>query len=160
MLFKRKSCNIIVLWRLRRLCLLFFQVFFTQYGIFLRRKSVDKLVFLYLAKVFELVIFFPLFFYLLRSTYINPKAYVFVILSGIANTVYWFSLSKAYTYSDLSLVYPIARSAPAFIAIIAIAPWNRKANTYRINGNHFGELWRIYDYIRKRKILRQTSRDS
>jgi drug/metabolite transporter (DMT)-like permease len=88
---------------------------------FLTKKSVDKLVFLYLAKVFELVIFFPLFFYLLRSTYINPKAYVFVVLSGIANTVYWFSLSKAYTYSDLSLVYPIARSAPAFIAIIAIA---------------------------------------
>jgi hypothetical protein len=30
---------------------------------FLTKKSVDKLVFLYFAKVFELVIFFPLFFY-------------------------------------------------------------------------------------------------
>jgi uncharacterized membrane protein len=86
---------------------------------FLTKRSKDKLVFLYIAKIFELLIFLPFAVYFTINFKIEPKAYIYILVSGIANGIYWYSLSKAYSYGDLSLVYPIARSAPAAIPIIA-----------------------------------------
>ncbi len=48
-----------------------------------------------------------------------PALWACVILSGLLHTGYVIALSNAYTVGDLSLVYPIARSAPAFIPIAA-----------------------------------------
>jgi drug/metabolite transporter (DMT)-like permease len=40
--------------------------------------------------------------------------------TGLTHTLYAFWLSRAYTHADLSLVYPIARSTPAFVPLVAI----------------------------------------
>jgi drug/metabolite transporter (DMT)-like permease len=46
---------------------------------------------------------------------------VWRILCGsvVVHTLYLYSLSKAYQSEDLSLVYPIARSTPAFVPLVA-----------------------------------------
>lgn len=48
-----------------------------------------------------------------------PELWVCVLLSGLIHTVYVISLASAYATGDLSLVYPIARSAPAFVPVAA-----------------------------------------
>lgn len=43
----------------------------------------------------------------------------YIFLSGIVHAVYFIALGTAYETGDISYVYPIARSAPAFVPIIA-----------------------------------------
>jgi uncharacterized membrane protein len=43
-----------------------------------------------------------------------------VSVSATVHTLYFYCLSKGYQSGDLSLVYPIARSTPAFVPLIAI----------------------------------------
>lgn len=43
--------------------------------------------------------------------------WLFIVLSGLIHAVYILALSSAYRTGDLSLVYPIARSSPAFVAL-------------------------------------------
>jgi len=50
--------------------------------------------------------------------------------TGIAHGLYFYFMSRAYQEADLSLVYPIIRSTPAFLPLIAvpllgesISPW-------------------------------------
>ncbi len=49
-----------------------------------------------------------------------PKElWFYAILSGLIHAVYILALSSAYRTGDLSIVYPIARSSPAFVAMAA-----------------------------------------
>ena len=48
-------------------------------------------------------------------------AWPFVIASGLIHTGYVISLGRAYDAGDISFVYPIARSAPAFVPVLAWA---------------------------------------
>ena len=50
---------------------------------------------------------------------IPAAIWIFVLLSGIVHAVYFFALSTAYESGDISFVYPIARSAPAFVPVAA-----------------------------------------
>ncbi|UCH19777.1 MAG: EamA family transporter [Deltaproteobacteria bacterium] len=43
----------------------------------------------------------------------------YIILSGLIHGIYILSLSSAYETGDISFVYPIARSAPAFVPVAA-----------------------------------------
>jgi uncharacterized membrane protein len=45
------------------------------------------------------------------------RVWVFVAFSGFVHALYIISISRAYVRGDLSYVYPIARSAPAFVPI-------------------------------------------
>jgi uncharacterized membrane protein len=56
------------------------------------------------------------------SLFLNPppKLWWIVILSGFFETIYFICLINAYRVGDLSLVYPISRSAPLFTQIWAI----------------------------------------
>jgi drug/metabolite transporter (DMT)-like permease len=40
--------------------------------------------------------------------------------SAVTHSVYAYSLSRSYAHGDLSLVYPIVRSTPAFVPLIAV----------------------------------------
>ena len=40
--------------------------------------------------------------------------------SGVAHGLYMYWMSRAYEHGDLSLVYPIARSTPAFLPLVAV----------------------------------------
>jgi uncharacterized membrane protein len=50
---------------------------------------------------------------------ISPAVWLYIALSGGIHTVYFVALSTAYEIGDISFVYPIARSSPAFVAIAA-----------------------------------------
>ncbi len=50
---------------------------------------------------------------------ISPRVWLYVLLSGVVHAVYFFALTSAYETGDISFVYPIARSAPAFVPIAA-----------------------------------------
>jgi uncharacterized membrane protein len=47
------------------------------------------------------------------------NVWAYIAFSGMIHAVYIFSLSTAYETGDMSYVYPIARSAPAFVPIAA-----------------------------------------
>jgi uncharacterized membrane protein len=41
-------------------------------------------------------------------------------VSGVAHAIYFYWLTRAFEQGDMSLVYPIARSAPAFVPLVAV----------------------------------------
>jgi drug/metabolite transporter (DMT)-like permease len=52
---------------------------------------------------------------------INATGWLLILASGLLEALYFIALSRAYTYGDLSQVYPIARgSAPLFIVLWAV----------------------------------------
>ena len=50
---------------------------------------------------------------------IPMNVWVYIVFSGVIHAVYTISLNTAYETGDMSYVYPIARSAPAFVPIAA-----------------------------------------
>jgi len=50
---------------------------------------------------------------------ITVDVWQYIILSGVAHWLYILALASAYETGDISFVYPIARSAPAFVPIAA-----------------------------------------
>jgi drug/metabolite transporter (DMT)-like permease len=52
---------------------------------------------------------------------VEPVAWVILVISGLLEVIYFFTLTRAYNTGDLSVVYPIARgSAPLFLVVWAI----------------------------------------
>ena len=51
---------------------------------------------------------------------IPVEIWYLVVLTGITHALYLYWMSRAYEHGDLSLVYPIARSTPAFLPLVAV----------------------------------------
>jgi len=51
---------------------------------------------------------------------LSPTFWRLLAATGLAHALYFYWLSLAYERADLSLVYPIARSTPAFLPLLAI----------------------------------------
>ena len=85
------------------------------------KESGDKQVFLWLYSIVALLFFLPLFMYFLfRVCITNPVAYAWCAGSGFIHFLYWLFLTQAYKEGDLSHVYPIMRSSPALVLVIAV----------------------------------------
>ncbi len=85
------------------------------------KDSGDKQIFLWLYSICALLFFFPLFCYFFyRVGITEPVAYVWCIGSGFIHFVYWLFLTSSYKKGDLSHVYPIMRSSPALVLVIAV----------------------------------------
>ena len=85
------------------------------------KESGDKQVFLWLYSLFALLFFAPLFFYFLfRVGITNPAAYAWCAGSGFIHFLYWIFLTHSYREGDLSHVYPIMRSSPALVLVVAV----------------------------------------
>jgi uncharacterized membrane protein len=85
------------------------------------KESGDKQVFLWLYSLFALLFFAPLFLYFLfRVGITNPAAYAWCAGSGFIHFLYWIFLTHSYKEGDLSHVYPIMRSSPALVLVIAV----------------------------------------
>jgi uncharacterized membrane protein len=85
------------------------------------KESGDKQIFLWLYSIVALLFFSPLFFYFLYRVGINdPAAYAWCAGSGFIHFLYWLFLTSAYKEGDLSHVYPIMRSSPALVLVIAV----------------------------------------
>ncbi len=51
---------------------------------------------------------------------LSPAAWGFLAATGVAHGLYFYWMSCAYERGDLTLVYPIARSTPAFLPLVAV----------------------------------------
>jgi drug/metabolite transporter (DMT)-like permease len=97
--------------------LLLFAALFHALANVLMKLARDKLAFTWWMLGVSSVLGLPLLVYM---DPISRAGWLIVIASGLIEAVYFISLSRAYTYGDLSQVYPLARgSAPLFIVIWA-----------------------------------------
>jgi drug/metabolite transporter (DMT)-like permease len=51
---------------------------------------------------------------------IAPAVWRWLALTSVAHALYFYWLTRAFEHGDLTLVYPIARSTPAFLPLIAV----------------------------------------
>jgi uncharacterized membrane protein len=86
---------------------------------YLAKKGNDKEAFMLLLNVSGLVLITPVFLLILPEIYLPLEIVPFLLISGLAEIVYFLGLGKAYESGDLSIVYPVARSSPVFVTIAA-----------------------------------------
>jgi drug/metabolite transporter (DMT)-like permease len=99
------------------------------------KESGDKQIFLWLYSIFALLFFTPLFFYfLLRVGIPDPLAYAWCAGSGLIHFSYWIFLTQSYKEGDLSHVYPIMRSSPALVLVIAVLFLNEQVSMQGVAG--------------------------
>lgn len=84
------------------------------------KKSKNSLIFIFWAKIFQIIIYFPLVLYLLINNGFNVKGIIPIVLSGFFHFFYWLFLALGYKNSDLSYVYPISRAYPILITIFSV----------------------------------------
>jgi drug/metabolite transporter (DMT)-like permease len=86
----------------------------------LARRADEKLPFLWCTTLVSSVLFLPLGIWLLLTQPVEPAGWAVVALSAGLEALYYWTLSQAYRYGDLSLVYPLARgSAPILVPLLA-----------------------------------------
>jgi drug/metabolite transporter (DMT)-like permease len=83
------------------------------------KKSNERLCFLWWMYLVSFLLL-PFVVLFMQSNGIPPMAWLVVFVSGVIHLIYTVTLSYAYKNGDLSLVYPLARSAPLFVAIGAL----------------------------------------
>lgn len=86
---------------------------------YIAKAGKDKESFMLLLNISALILTLPVFYIILPEIYFPPSILPYLIVSALAETLYFFGLGKAYEDGDLSLVYPVARSSPVFVAIAA-----------------------------------------
>jgi len=82
------------------------------------KRSGDKQAFVWLIHIPSLIVVAPLFL-AARADPIPPIGWAMILASAVIHIGYAMSLAGAYSRGDLSLVYPLARSAPLFVPIWA-----------------------------------------
>lgn len=87
------------------------------YWNYLLKKSEDTRVFIWLFLLGSMLIFFP-FFIFFAPIDIPVSGWCCILTAGLVHALYLVSLSSAYEKGDLSLVYPLARSAPIIFVLI------------------------------------------
>ena len=75
--------------------------------------------FVFLADAAALVLLLPAFFFF-RLADLTAELWLLVLATGAIHGVYAWSLTRAYEAGDLTLVYPISRSTPAFVPFLAV----------------------------------------
>ncbi len=95
-------------------------IFHSVRNIFTKISS-NKQAFLWWYTLFGLLYFLPVYLIYFRE-YHNDYLYVISlsILSGFLHFLYWVFLAKAYKTGDISLAYPIMRSSPPLVLLIAL----------------------------------------
>jgi uncharacterized membrane protein len=85
------------------------------------KSSNDKQIFIWWYEFFGSLLLLPIFIYFLANSQMPTTIGILIgILSGLLHAVYWIFHGKAYETGDLSHVYPIMRSAPAFVLLFAV----------------------------------------
>lgn len=90
----------------------------------------DKESFMWLMMVTSLFTLAPVFYFFMPYWGFPLKVLPLLLLSGVAETLYFLSLSRAYELGDLSLVYPLARSSPLFITVVAVVLLGEKVTPW------------------------------
>ena len=100
---------------------------------FLIKSSDDKLAFSWLFRVAGLVLLLPVVV-TRPSLIVPPVGWALILASGLVHALYTFSLARAYERGDLSLVYPIARSAPVFVLLWSTLVWREPMSSIGVSG--------------------------
>jgi uncharacterized membrane protein len=96
------------------------------------KKSQDKMAFAWWMLGAFCVPALPVLFFLPK---VPPIAWYIAIVSGLLEAIYFFTLTRAYTSGDLSLVYPIARgSAQLFLLLWAVLFLKERPSSIGIAG--------------------------
>jgi uncharacterized membrane protein len=98
------------------------------------KSSQDKLVFMGWVFLFSALFYFPLFWMNLDTLSIPLTGWALIWISGFIHVVYTIILAKAYDEGDLSLVYPLARSAPLFVTLWAVLFLRERLTTMGVMG--------------------------
>ena len=86
---------------------------------YLAKEGNDKESFMLLLNLISLPLLIPVFLLVLPEIYFPLEILPYLMVSGLAEVVYFLGLGKAYESGDLSIVYPVARSSPVFVTIAA-----------------------------------------
>jgi len=98
----------------------------------LMKKSRDKIAFAWWMLGIFCVLASPALFFIPAT---NSRGWIFVLISGVLEAIYFFTLTRAYTSGDLSVVYPMARgSAPLFLLLWAVLFLNEQPTWIAIGG--------------------------
>ena len=96
---------------------------------FLTKTARDKQAFVWWYESLGLVFFAPVFVYgLWRQAFVLDNIWPIAILSGLLHFLYWLWLSRSLEAGDLSHVYPISRSAPALVLLMAVVFMGEKVS--------------------------------
>lgn len=87
---------------------------------FMTKQASHKLVFVWWMSLISALLLMPFSIYFIWQTQPPLEAYGFAILMGAVHASYWTFYSKAYEKGDISHVYPIIHSAPAFVLIFGM----------------------------------------
>lgn len=101
---------------------------------YLAKTGKDKEAYMLVMNIAGFILLTPIYWILLPDFSFPIEALPFLIISSLAETVYFLGLGKAYEKGDLSVVYPVARSSPMFVAIIAVFLLDEKINLWGIFG--------------------------
>ncbi len=76
---------------------------------FATKKVSGNICVLYIGLLLACIIYVPFVLAFASSELFTPAAFPYILATGIIHTIYFFALSKAYNYGEISTVYPIAR---------------------------------------------------
>ena len=82
----------------------------------------------------SLVTLLPLFLLLLPELRFPFEAMPCLILSGLFQALYYYSLGRAYEAGELSVIYPMARSSPLILLILSTLLLGEEASTLGVLG--------------------------
>lgn len=80
----------------------------------------DKEAFMWWMSFTSLFTVLPVFYVLLTDWRLPLAAVPYLLVSGLVEALYFLSLGRAYELGDLSVVYPLARSSPLFLFVLAV----------------------------------------
>lgn len=97
------------------------------------KENENKIVFYFNVHIFYVIFFsfIPAIFPLNHVTYLG---WFLAIASGIVHFFYQIYLCKSYDLGDLSIAYPIIRSAPIFVAILGVIFLKERLSTLALTG--------------------------
>lgn len=101
---------------------------------FFTKKGEDKQIFVWCSTVVALILFSPFFLYFIMRTSIPQLGWWLLAISGLLEALYFISLGEAYREGDLSLAYPLARSAPIFVLLWAVLFLKEKLSLLGVGG--------------------------
>jgi len=101
---------------------------------YLAKSGQDKESNMLLLNITSLILFIPVFYLIIPEIYFPPSVLPYLLVSGIAETLYFLGLGKAYEDGDLSLVYPVARSSPVFVTLAAFLLLGEKITAFGVLG--------------------------
>lgn len=68
----------------------------------------------------SLVVFLPVVLWGVDFGALPARLWPLIVATGITHSFYAYWLTRAYTHAELSVVYPIARSTPALVPLVAV----------------------------------------